>query len=1125
MATGGINVQVTIDAQDRGAAQKLLDLKRAAGELGVAFNATTKEAGALGATAAGLGGLKAGFAGLTGEILKLAAAYVSVREVAEAVGKGFTATSTLEQARLGIAAEIAAAATIRDASGRALEGPAKLAAATAEADKQMQALRADAERVGIEATTLADIFTKAVAPALRGGGNLDDLRKETPEIAILGRTLGVPYERIATTLLQILNGHVQQRNQIVAILGIQNAELATAKERGTIQDLLNEKLAVYAATGGAAANTLRGISGRLKVALEEGAIDAVAPIVEMIEQRIGPQLGRIDLSGLSSAIRTVASEAGTLLGDAFTKVVIEAEALSTWLVLHKKEVDEVVTSVGKLVEDFVALAGKAVDIGASIAAWAVDSGLANTALTAVSGTITTIKNTAHDIVLAWKDFNSVDTTPLLDRLTNIRDVVDGIKTLAAGAAYALGTLAQWERKGSEAAAAAQRGPVLTPDYLEGIRPYLARFGLVSGTPPVGEIVGNLGAMFRPPTAGLTDITQGPGTNRIKTTGLAALPTITGNPPPDEEAEKRAAEKAARERKEIAEAELRDNAKRLEEERRAAEDEHKLGITDTEAYYARLVQIDTDSINREIVIKRGLFNASTDRTERLNLIPEIEGLYNQLHADTLDYAAKEIESLREVEKARVAAARGEISTGREDATAALGARSDRVRTEVATGSITKAEGAAQLGAAYAEALTKLRDLYNQASLLAALTQDPKDITAVDELAKAYGEVQLEAAKAASASNEFAKSLGEALGSAFDKAFGGGLDQFRSFSKALREEAISLAKDLQKALAQPIGKAISESVRGFVSNAVNPPQKTAGLGTPEAATAAGAAGAIGAAGGPVAGAAAAGDYSFLGFLRSAFAPKPAGAASLQTAAQLLSATAKELTSAATGLHADAQPLQTSAQELGVAAKDISSANAPVRSAAESLHMAGDRLQAAAKDLTAAAQKLGSAGGPTGPGSGLVGGMASPSSFLGLTSLTGGAAAAAPGLGSIVTDMLPIAAASGGGYVRGAGSGTSDSITARLSHGEHIMPAHVVAQPGMLAHLETIRTGGYARAPGYAAGGGVGRMPSIRGSEHIGTLNVELGKGLQGEYIRSAEGERDVISVMVKHRDSMLRAGGQR
>ena len=38
MATGGINVQVTIDAQDRGAAQKLLDLKRAAGELGVAFN-------------------------------------------------------------------------------------------------------------------------------------------------------------------------------------------------------------------------------------------------------------------------------------------------------------------------------------------------------------------------------------------------------------------------------------------------------------------------------------------------------------------------------------------------------------------------------------------------------------------------------------------------------------------------------------------------------------------------------------------------------------------------------------------------------------------------------------------------------------------------------------------------------------------------------------------------------------------------------------------------------------------------------------------------------------------------------------------------------------------------------
>jgi hypothetical protein len=69
--------------------------------------------------------------------------------------------------------------------------------------------------------------------------------------------------------------------------------------------------------------------------------------------------------------------------------------------------------------------------------------------------------------------------------------------------------------------------------------------------------------------------------------------------------------------------------------------------------------------------------------------------------------------------------------------------------------------------------------------------------------------------------------------------------------------------------------------------------------------------------------------------------------------------------------------------------------------------------------------------------------------------------------------------GGDIRGPGTGTSDSIIARVSNGEYIMPAETTARHH--AFLEALRAGqpeavqaaggGYARMPGFAAGGDTG------------------------------------------------------
>jgi hypothetical protein len=91
-------------------------------------------------------------------------------------------------------------------------------------------------------------------------------------------------------------------------------------------------------------------------------------------------------------------------------------------------------------------------------------------------------------------------------------------------------------------------------------------------------------------------------------------------------------------------------------------------------------------------------------------------------------------------------------------------------------------------------------------------------------------------------------------------------------------------------------------------------------------------------------------------------------------------------------------------------------------------------------------------------------------------------------------PLGAAHGG-LIGGIGTGTSDSNLIWVSRGEHIMPARAVAQPGVLAFLEALRSSGgnlsrvldgmgrFALGglvprtmPAFAAGGLVGGMSSV-------------------------------------------------
>ncbi len=768
---GAVNVQVTIDARDEGAAEQLLKLKQIASELGLQFNAATKEAQGLGLSIGSLGrdlsgafaGAIEGATGLRTVLFQVALAYEAVHAASAFLKEGFAATNTLEQARLGIAGEIVASATIRDSTGKALDGQAKFAAATAEADKQMQALRQDASRVGIEATTLVDIFTKSVAPALRGGGNLDSLREETTKLAVLAQELNVPYTTLSATLLQILNGHVQQRNQLVAILGISNEELKTASERGKIQDLLNAKLAKFGDLAEHQSSTLALIGGKLKAGLEEQAVSAVEPFVREIEQKVGPALQHLDLSGISSSLHDLSSLTARLFGEAFDKAVAGAQELSGWLKTHKTEVDETLGVAGDLAREIGAIAADVLSGATSLAEWVTSSGLLRGTMEFVAASFREIREDAEAIARGARE--SIGPGPGSSIFANL--IPGGATFVQAMAEFrAFHDRAQADLQASITAARAQAGNLIGP---------------ISTPTSFATLIGD-----------------------TKVTG-----DKTPAPP-----DKSAARKALQQATEEEQAAIRLISEQEKIATQQAEDDHKRGILDLKAYYIARARIEYDALQQEIDVKEVLLAKEKDPGKRAILLSEIEiDQAKQLEATRHFTAEYQLEAAKRA-KADETAARAGLTEQGASIRDTLAAKVADVHAQVDVGTITKVEGAKQLADAYREALGQLLLLIDATKKLAVSTGDPKLSLEVLKLQTEYSRITVEAKKATESSNDFAKTLSQAVGKSFDQAFGGGLDHVRTGLQAIREVIAALIADIQRGIADPLGKRLASALLGFL-----------------------------------------------------------------------------------------------------------------------------------------------------------------------------------------------------------------------------------------------------------------------------------------------------------------------
>ncbi|MFC7460474.1 phage tail protein [Hydrogenophaga defluvii] len=127
---------------------------------------------------------------------------------------------------------------------------------------------------------------------------------------------------------------------------------------------------------------------------------------------------------------------------------------------------------------------------------------------------------------------------------------------------------------------------------------------------------------------------------------------------------------------------------------------------------------------------------------------------------------------------------------------------------------------------------------------------------------------------------------------------------------------------------------------------------------------------------------------------------------------------------------------------------------------------------------------------------------------------------GLGGLISGLFQSAGFASGGYVTGPGTGTSDSIPARLSAGEYVLRADAVRRVGIeFLHalnggLFTPRWSGQRLA--FADGGlvpAVSPATAAAPSQSVRIVNV-IDPGMAADYLNSAAGEKTILNVLSRN-----------
>lgn len=197
---------------------------------------------------------------------------------------GISFNASVEDTQVGIAGLLTAVVDVKDAQGNLVTGAQAFTATQKVAIEQTNQLRQATLRTTASFEQLAETFQIAVAPGLKAGLDVDQIRELAVSVSQAAGALGVPTNQLSEEIRALLTGTIQARTtRIATALGIRPEDIARAKnDVGGLAKFLDDRFRAFEIAGERAAGTFTGTFNRARVAISLAAGDASKGLFEEI---------------------------------------------------------------------------------------------------------------------------------------------------------------------------------------------------------------------------------------------------------------------------------------------------------------------------------------------------------------------------------------------------------------------------------------------------------------------------------------------------------------------------------------------------------------------------------------------------------------------------------------------------------------------------------------------------------------------------------------------------------------------------------------------------------------------------------------------------------------------------
>ncbi len=302
-----------------------------------------------------MGKAGASVAGLTRRYLELAAIMKSYNAMAGFVRGAVETNAAMETARLGIASIIVAQTKMKDASGAAVEGTAKLNAALEIGAEQFQKLRIAGLQTAATTTELVEAYQAALSSGLAAGLSFDQIRVLSVRIVQAAQAMGLPMRYMREEVQSILRGQITQNSVVAKNLELTGAQVRNWIQQGELAERLIERLGAFGMIGEKVAESWNGVTSNMREAVQVISADMAKGMFGTLSRAMNETLGRVfDMkSGTVAASFRNVTAAGTaafdLLGSAGVRalsgLITMLENIGQWFVDNRETVTAFLDSI------------------------------------------------------------------------------------------------------------------------------------------------------------------------------------------------------------------------------------------------------------------------------------------------------------------------------------------------------------------------------------------------------------------------------------------------------------------------------------------------------------------------------------------------------------------------------------------------------------------------------------------------------------------------------------------------------------------------------------------------------------------------------------------------------------